>query len=87
MERLEIHLICPVAELRFSRVRGKGRFAEDATVYEENLGPMMTIAGHMIAGVNTPVWLWIAAYSTPAGVAEPLAVSSFLELESHTERR
>ncbi len=86
INRIEIHLICPLAEMRFSRRRGEGGFVADEPIYREDLRDIYAMASHMIRGSKSRAWLWIAAYEDPIAVSEPKAVSVFIELELRADR-
>ncbi|MFT7617754.1 MAG: hypothetical protein ACI97A_001393 [Planctomycetota bacterium] len=86
INRIEIHLVCPVVEIRFTRKRGMGSFEKDAGHFSEDLTEILEMASHMIRGSKSRAWLWVATYESRDELAEPKSVSSFIELELHTER-
>ncbi len=87
IERVEIHLVCPVVEIRLSRVRGTERFPQEAETFSEDLEEILSMASHMIRGSKSRAWLWVVAYAANDKERNPMAVSSFIEVELHQERR
>ena len=87
IDRIDIHLLAPLVELRYSRFRGRGRFAADAVSYYEDLSPLLEIATHLDGAADGRCWLWVVGYQVVGGRRHMVRTSDFIEMELSKKRR
>ncbi|HGY91975.1 MAG TPA: hypothetical protein ENK43_12470 [Planctomycetes bacterium] len=84
LERIDLHVMAPISEIRFSRYRGQkywsGEFDDDR--FHERLRDMLESVTLLDGPSKGRCWLWVVAYDRVSDTEglEPSAVSVFKEL-------
>ncbi len=84
LQRIDLHVMAPIAEIRFSRYRGQKYWSSefDGDKFHERLRDMLESVTLLDGAAGGRCWLWVVGYdkvSDSEGL-EPRAVSVFKEL-------